>query len=471
MLRAVLDGKKRGTGLAGKQLQLGDTDGAEDVLTATVFERLAYLPDSLLTRFLNKLLRLDDSKSVGAIGDDGLQFWPMWSLPDKQHVEPDVVLYGSNRTTLLVEAKRYDNSQQQYASQLARELVGGLRDDGIQRPVVLTIGGLQDYTEKTCQELRQQINEELKNIGTDREGSLEYDLVCRSWRQIYATLKDVVNEADADWKPGLQRLLMDIAAAYEWHGLRTHDPRWLVDLKPLGITFPDQNLEFLTMTAIDKTAIEGALLNVRNAYRLLADYQQRVLELLGFIRETLGARHYHYHYWKTVPRNHLEGLGRGDNDGQRFLLFNDLSFLWLRPRTHDQKDPVHFHRKGDLLIDVSVRSDTGDGAENEREMDAEDSVSELRIYFFLCVEPKEESHNWYDKVWNKTGYPPLGKMVECAIPGYYAYGEALPLADLVNEESARSAITKMVEKFNEQVKEWRLDDDCKLVLNHAAPSA
>ena len=465
MLRAVLDGKKRGTGLAGKQLQLGDTGGAEDVLTATVFERLAYLPDSLLTRFLNKLLRLDDSKSVGAIGD--LQFWPMWSLPDKQRVEPDVVLYGSKRI-LLVEAKRYDGGQQQYAQQLARELVGGLRDDGIQRPVVLTIGGLQDYTEKTCQELRQQINEELKNIGTDREGSLEYDLVCRSWRQLYSTLKAVVKEADADWKPGLQRLLMDIAATYEWHGLRTHDPRWLKDLKPLGITFPDQNLEFLTMTAIDKTAIEDALLDVRNAYRLLADYQQRVLELLDFIRKELGAVHYYHHYHTPVPRN-LEGLGLNDNDGQRFLLFNDLSFFWLRP--HEQEnpdpDPVHFHRKGDLLIDVY----TGDGAEKESKKAAEESDSVLQIYFFLCVEPKGESHNWKYDVWWNTDYPPFGKMVECDIPGYYAYGEALPLADLVNEESARSAITKMVEKFNEQVKEWRLDDDCKLVLNHAAQSA
>ena len=35
--------------------------------------------------------------------------------------------------------------------------------------------------------------------------------------------------------------------------------------------------------------IKDALLDVRKAYRLLADYQQRVLELLSFIREKLGA--------------------------------------------------------------------------------------------------------------------------------------------------------------------------------------
>lgn len=215
------------------------------------------------------------------------------------------------------------------------------------------------------------------------------------------------------------------------------------------------------------TTIDEALLDVRKAYRLLADYQQRVLELLDFIRKELGAVHYYHEYRNRVPR-YLEGLGRGDNDGQRFLLFYDISFFWLR--NQDQDDPVHFHRKGDLLIDVFVRSDTGNGAEKESKKAAEESDSELRIYFFLCVKPKEEGLNWHHLWWN-TDYPPFGKMVECDIPGYYAYGEALPLADLVNEESARSAITKMVEKFNEQVKEWRLDDDCKLVLNHAAQSA
>lgn len=223
MLAAVLHGKRRGTGFAGKQLTLGAQDGAEDVLTATVFERLAYLPDSLLAGFLDELLGLDES--VGAI--DGLQFWPSWSLSG-QRVEPDVVLYGSERT-LLVEAKRYDDGLQQYAQQLARELVAGMQDGEIQRPVLLTIGGLQDYGEATSQLLSEQIDAELV------ESSIEYELVCRSWHQVYLALHAVVTVADADWQPGLQRLLDDIAATYEWHGLRTQAHRWLAQLAPLGI--------------------------------------------------------------------------------------------------------------------------------------------------------------------------------------------------------------------------------------------
>ena len=119
MLAAVLNGKRRGSGVAGKQLILGSTEGAEDVLTATIFERLAYLPDSVLATFFCELLEVDEQ--IGTL--DFIEFWPSWFLEGKG-IEPDVVIYGSERT-LLIEAKRYDDSQQQYALQLAKELKAG----------------------------------------------------------------------------------------------------------------------------------------------------------------------------------------------------------------------------------------------------------------------------------------------------------------------------------------------------------
>ena len=242
MLAAVLHGKRRGTGFAGKQLTLGAQDGAEDVLTATVFERLAYLPDSLLTGFLDALLGLDES--VGAIDD--LQFWPSWSLSGKG-VEPDVVLYGSERT-ILVEAKRYDDGLQQYAHQLVRELLAGMQDGEIQRPVLLTVGGLQDYSQATSRLLGEQIDAELG------KSSIEYELVCRSWHEVYLALHAVVIEADADWKPGLQRLLGDIAATYAWHNLRTQAHRWLAQLVPLGIDSDGYPINSLKVVPESQTA-------------------------------------------------------------------------------------------------------------------------------------------------------------------------------------------------------------------------
>lgn len=224
MLSAVLNGKRRGTGLAGKQLTLGDTDGAEDVLTATVFERLAYLPDSLFEAFLAQLLQL--AEPAGPLVD--IQFWPSWYMAGGR-VEPDVVLHGSERS-VLVEAKRHDHSLQQYAQQLARELVAGSRNDELRHPVLLTLGGLPEYTETATGQLSEQIDAALGDAGVD------YELVCRSWHHLYLALESTLASAPADGRPGLQRLLDDISATYAWHGLRTHARHWLARLDPAGIT-------------------------------------------------------------------------------------------------------------------------------------------------------------------------------------------------------------------------------------------
>ena len=187
--------------------------------------------------------------------------------------------------------------------------------------------------------------------------------------------------------------------------------------------------------------IKNALFDVRKAYRLLADYQQRVLELLSFVREKLGANNYYYCYRNGLPRN-FERLERSEASGERFLPFNDLSVLWIRD--HGQNDSIHFHQSGDLLIDVWVRSDSGNGNSAEQEMPPDLSESQLRIYFFLCVTPKEESYNWYQQVWSKTPYPPFGEVKTCeGNPGYLTYGEALNLADLADEASVCDAIIKL----------------------------
>ena len=186
------------------------------------------------------------------------------------------------------------------------------------------------------------------------------------------------------------------------------------------------------------TSIDSALLDVRKAYRLLADYQQRILELLGFIREELGASHYYQHQRNSAPRK-LDGLEVSNNAGARFLPFNDISIFWLR--NSGQEDPVHCHQKGDLFIDVWVRSDTGNGVDSEEALTVENSRSELRIYFFQCVDPHKGSCNWRSQIWDQTEYPELGEAVECdGNPGYRAYGEALDLAQCTDENAIRVAL-------------------------------
>lgn len=190
--------------------------------------------------------------------------------------------------------------------------------------------------------------------------------------------------------------------------------------------------------------VENALLDVRKAYRLLADYQQRLIELLALIREELGAVDYYRHFRNATPRSFAR-LERSNDAGWRFLPMSDVSVLWTRDS--GQEDPIHFHKKGDLLIDVFIRSDTGNGQHGNDQVPVEESSSELWIYFFLCMHPQEESHNWYHKVWMQTHYPKLNEAETCEDNiGYQMYGEVLKLSDLTNEMAVKEAIKALRER-------------------------
>lgn len=222
MLNAVLAGKKRGTGLQGS---LEAAEGAEDVLTASLFERLGYLPDALFTAVFSELL----GEPFGPLQQ--LDFWPSWYLEDGRRVEPDLLLQDAQRA-LLVEAKRHDHVRQQDAGQLANELLSGWRENALgDHCVLLVLGGLSDYTQAG----RQRLLAELLPLLPDGSEA-RFTLVCRSWQQLYQALE---TQLPLDAPPGCLRLLDDIARCYAWHGLRTHRLRSLGGLPaPLLATQP-----------------------------------------------------------------------------------------------------------------------------------------------------------------------------------------------------------------------------------------
>lgn len=221
MLNAVLAGKKRGTGLQNQLTALELAEGAEDVLTASVFERLAYLPEALLSAVLSELL----GQPFGPL--QSIAYWPSWYLHDGTRVEPDVLLRDAQRA-VLVESKRHDHVRQQRADQLANELLAGWREEHLgERCMLLALGGLRSTHERECQQL---LAEVLQHLPAGSEG--RFELICRSWQQLYQALEAHI---DPDSPPGCQRLLDDIAKCYAWHGLRTHAMRWLGDLQPLTL--------------------------------------------------------------------------------------------------------------------------------------------------------------------------------------------------------------------------------------------
>lgn len=193
------------------------------------------------------------------------------------------------------------------------------------------------------------------------------------------------------------------------------------------------------------TTIENALLDVRKSYRFLVDYQQRLIELLALIREELEAVNYYQCYRNRTLRN-FDRMERNNDAGWCFLPMCDVSVLWRRD-SGQKEDSNNFHSTGDLLIDVIVRSDTGNGQHENSHLPVEKSSSELRIYFFLCITPREESHNWFSKVWEKTDYPQLNKVEVCEDnPGYFMYGEALQLSELTDESTVKQAIKALRER-------------------------
>lgn len=221
MLSAVLYGKRTGTGFAGAKLAIGKTQGAEDVLTACVFERVAYLPDNVFEKFIEYLL--DGQDTIGSL--ENLTFWCKWSH-DNHKVEPDVLLTGSSGQHIIIEAKRYDSVAQQYPAQLARQLVAS-RSNGIANPILVTVGGLSDYTNKTQEKLKLGVKNELAKHGYKGD----YYIYNVSWQKLYLSLEKAIDETD---KP-LQRLLDDVRQAYLWHGIRYKPRQWLDELSPCHI--------------------------------------------------------------------------------------------------------------------------------------------------------------------------------------------------------------------------------------------
>lgn len=115
------------------------------------------------------------------------------------------------------------------------------------------------------------------------------------------------------------------------------------------------------------TSLDDALVDVRRAYRLLADYQQRLVELLAFIRSELNAKPYHQCFRNAVPRG-FSGLEQSETAGKRFLPLLDVSVLSLR--NNGQEDYVHNHKSGDLLVDINVISDSGNSSNEGVKEDA-----------------------------------------------------------------------------------------------------
>lgn len=185
--------------------------------------------------------------------------------------------------------------------------------------------------------------------------------------------------------------------------------------------------------------LQDALLDVRKAYRLLGDYQQRMFELLGHIRERLGAAVYHHEYVYPLPQG-LDRLEKRDNSGWRYLPFYDLSAIWLK--SNGQEAPWDNHLPGDLMFGAWIRSDTGfDKYSGQFSSEpVEQTHSELVLSVVVCDKPADQPCNWYYKIWHSVGYPEDGEVNAADLPGYRCFAKAIPLERLANKVAIAAAL-------------------------------
>ena len=146
MLNAFLRNK---AGTTQNDIRAGTSWGAalklsEDLLTATVFERLSYLPGADLWSILHRAFPDLPSYRVAELKE--IIFWPRWEDVERGdgQVEPDVIMHfdlgdPQRQVTLVIEAK---TGRVQCADQLKRQWTSAQENEDISHPILVLVGGL-----------------------------------------------------------------------------------------------------------------------------------------------------------------------------------------------------------------------------------------------------------------------------------------------------------------------------------------
>jgi len=183
VLHAILNGK---AGALPADVSAGDSwrrvyRRAEDLLTATVFERLAYLNGPTLWAILVSTFRSGALPPRRVADLLEIEFWPLWQEAATalgQAVEPDVVLTLSigdpaQRIVLIVECKAGGGLQ--YADQWAREWLSFQAETTVtgqpDEVWLLAVGGLPDSAQRTVarftDDIRTRWNTEVRALAAE----------------------------------------------------------------------------------------------------------------------------------------------------------------------------------------------------------------------------------------------------------------------------------------------------------------
>jgi uncharacterized protein PM0109 len=196
------------------------------------------------------------------------------------------------------------------------------------------------------------------------------------------------------------------------------------------------------------------LQDVRKAYRLLADYQQRIIELITFIKKELDIEHFSYYFPNYYTLRYIDKIYNGESEiGLRFLPMMDFRLLLHKTKNISNNNVWQYNfQKDDLFFEIYVASDDG----KEDKLPICDSRSKIRIYIYKCLKYKRKN-NWYHDVWEMSEYPEFGKVTPFQDKSgeieYQIYGESLDLSEMYDEESVRSTLDAFRKRASEKLEQ------------------
>lgn len=219
MLNAIICGKKYGSGLAGIDLR-EEFSGSEDILTATIFERLFYLDDPRAIGILLSEQIWTLSSPYRPFVIQAILFWEKLSFAGRG-IEPDCVIIFDD-LILVVEAKRWDYRDQQEPSQLAKEYCAAIQAYPNKKIALLAIGGMVNDRIETKKRLEEQIRVEIiKSNICDKN----LNFSSTSWANFFSVITKELSDTSAG-----RRILNDIQHCFNLHGISSDPPAWLIDL-------------------------------------------------------------------------------------------------------------------------------------------------------------------------------------------------------------------------------------------------
>src|SRR5690554_2203174 len=180
---------------------------SEDSLTASVFERLLYLPSRIFGDIIIDAAKIESSQLDFSNGFIEYEFWPSWDAEgtsNSKRVEPDLYVRFDD-FDLIVEAKRND-SVHQVVGQWKNELSAysqkfGMEGKGI---VFLAVGGKVDF--------------KLDQVTNDKDIGFAH---C-AWKSLLYTVKRYMEDLSTcsmsvGYRTPIVNILSDIVEAFGIH--------------------------------------------------------------------------------------------------------------------------------------------------------------------------------------------------------------------------------------------------------------